>query len=123
MPEIRHDEHVRIPMSDGVRLAARIWRPADGAPVPAIPECIPYRKRDVMRLRDESMQPRFAEAGCAAARVDIRGSGDSEGVLRDEYLASEQRDAVEVITWLAAQDWCDGAVGMMGKNWGAYAAL
>ena len=91
--------------------------------MPAILEYIPYRKRHVMRLRDASMHPRFGRAGYAAVRVDIRGSGDSEGVLLDEYLPLEQRDAVEVIAWLAEQPWCDGAVGMMGKSWGAYNSL
>ena len=53
----------------------------------------------------------------------MRGSGDSDGVLTDEYLPLEQDDAVEVIAWLAAQPWCTGRVGMMGHSWGGFNAL
>lgn len=118
-------EHVWIPMSDGTRLSARIFLPdgLDGAPAPAVLEYIPYRKRDGTRGRDAPMHGYFAQAGYAAVRVDIRGSGDSEGLLADEYLALEQDDAVEVIAWIARQPWCDGNVGMMGKSWSGFNAL
>jgi predicted acyl esterase len=115
-------ETVWIPMPDGTKLAARLWLP-DGArdtPVPCILEYIPYRRRDRTRMRDESMHPHFADAGYAAIRVDQRGSGDSEGVMLDEYADIETQDGVDVIGWIAAQDWCDGKVGMFGKSWGAY---
>ncbi len=115
-------ETVWIPMPDGTQLAARLWLPSDARrnPAPAILEYIPYRRRDRTRLRDESMHPRFAEAGYAAIRVDMRGSGDSEGVMLDEYAEIETQDGVDVIAWIAAQPWCDGNVGMFGKSWGAY---
>ena len=122
---IRETENVWIPMSDGCRIAARIWMPetAESDPVPAILEYIPYRKRDFMRSRDEPIHRYFAMKGYAAVRVDIRGSGDSEGVLRDEYTVEEQSDALEIIDWLTAQPWCSGAVGMMGISWGGFNAL
>lgn len=122
---IRALETVWIPLSDGCRLAARIWLPEDAAafPVPAILEAIPYRRRDMMRERDEQMHPWFAARGYACVRVDLRGSGDSEGILRDEYLEREQQDNEEVLAWLAAQPWCSGRVGMIGKSWGGFAAL
>jgi uncharacterized protein len=114
-------ENVWITLSDGCRLAARIWLPVDaGEPVPGILEYIPYRKRDFMRRRDEGMHHWFAGHGYAAVRVDMRGSGESDGVMHDEYLAQEQDDALEVIDWIARQPWCSGKVGMMGKSWGAY---
>ena len=56
-------------------------------------------------------------------RVDMRGSGESDGIMHDEYLALEQDDALEVIDWIARQPWCSGEVGMMGKSWGAYNSL
>ena len=65
----------------------------------------------------------MAGYGYAAIRVDIRGSGESEGVLLGEYLKQEQDDAVEVIEWIASQPWCDGRVGMMGKSWGGFNGL
>ena len=116
---------VWIPLKDGTRLAARIWRPVDAEsiPVPAILEYIPYRRRDLTAQRDALTHPYVAGHGYACVRVDMRGSGDSDGVLTDEYLALEQDDAVEVIAWLAVQPWCTGAVGMMGHSWGGFNAL
>ncbi|MEU6911752.1 CocE/NonD family hydrolase [Streptomyces olindensis] len=121
----KEEEHVTIPMSDGVRLSAHIWRPtsSDQEPVPAVLEYIPYRKRDLTAVRDSVHHPYLAGHGYACVRVDLRGTGDSEGVLRDEYLEREQEDAEEVLAWLAEQPWCDGSTGMMGISWGAFAAL
>ncbi len=112
-------------MPDGCRLAARIWLPenAEQQPVPAILEYIPYRKNDGTALRDSLYHPYFAGHGYVAMRVDMRGSGDSEGVMLDEYLQQELDDAVSVIAWLAEQSWCDGSVGMMGKSWGGFNSL
>ncbi|WP_430465244.1 CocE/NonD family hydrolase [Tabrizicola sp.] len=114
-----------IVLSDGCRLSARVWMPEDAArnPVPAILEYIPYRKRDGTLPRDEMMHPYFAGHGYAAVRVDMRGCGDSEGMITDEYTEQELRDAEEVIAWLAAQGWCSGSVGMMGKSWGGFNCL
>ncbi|MFJ5730332.1 CocE/NonD family hydrolase [Streptomyces paradoxus] len=123
--ETKEEEHVTIPMSDGVRLSAHIWRPtsSDQEPVPAVLEYIPYRKRDLTAVRDSIHHPYLAGHGYACVRVDLRGTGDSEGVLRDEYLEREQADAEEILAWLAEQHWCDGGTGMMGISWGAFAAL
>ncbi len=122
---VREIEHTWIPMSDGCRLAARLWIPreAERSPVPAIIEYIPYGKRIGTRDRDEAMHRWFAGHGIAAVRIDLRGSGESEGVLRDEYLRQEQTDGVEAVCWVAAQHWCTGAVGLMGKSWGGFNAL
>ncbi|KAF5993739.1 CocE/NonD family hydrolase [Streptomyces mirabilis] len=121
----RQEDHVRIPMPDGVHLSARIWRPvsSDDSPVPAILEYIPYRKSDLSSVRDSIHHPYIAGHGYACVRVDLRGTGDSEGVLTDEYLEVEQSDAEAVLDWLTAQPWCDGTTGMMGISWGAFAAL
>ena len=118
-------EHVTIPLSDGTNLAAKIWLPehAEAQPVPAILEYIPYRKRDIKAYRDSITHPYFAGHGYAGIRVDLRGSGDSEGVLQDEYLQQELDDGVEVIKWIAQQPWCDGSVGMIGISWGGFNGL
>ncbi|SCK45356.1 CocE/NonD family hydrolase [Streptomyces sp. WMMB 322] len=118
-------EHLWIPVSDGTRLAARIWRPATAEedPVPAVLEYIPYRKRDLTAVRDSMHHPYIAGHGYACVRVDVRGTGESEGVLEDEYLELEQTDAEDVLEWIAAQPWCDGSTGMMGISWGAFSAL
>ena len=94
-------------MPDGIRLAARLWVPesAGAVPVPAILEYIPYRRRDSTRTRDETMHGYFAGHGYACVRVDIRGSGESEGVLKDEYLQSELDDGIAIIDWIRRQPW------------------
>jgi putative CocE/NonD family hydrolase len=125
MAAIKVIEHLFVPLADGVRLAARLWLPegAEKKPVPAILEYIPYRKRDGTRARDEPMHAWFAAQGYGAVRVDMRGSGESDGHMADEYLAQELADACEVIAWLSRQSWCNGRVGMMGKSWGGFNAL
>ncbi len=114
-----------ITLADGCRLAARIWRPVDAAtdPVPAILEYLPYRKRDGTATRDELTHPYIAGHGYACVRVDMRGNGESDGLMFDEYLKQEQDDGLEVIEWLADQPWCSGAVGMIGISWGGFNGL
>jgi putative CocE/NonD family hydrolase len=118
-------ENTWISLKDGTRLAARLWIPisADRTPVPVVWEYIPYRKRDLERTRDDEWATAFVPYGFAFARVDIRGSGDSDGVLLDEYLQQEQDDAVEIIAWLARQRWSTGAVGMRGISWGGFSSF
>jgi uncharacterized protein len=114
-----------IAMPDGRRLAARLFLPrsAEKNPVPAILEYIPYRRRDGTRRGDEEMHVWFAAHGYAAARVDLAGMGDSDGIVEDEYAQREQQDALHVIEWLAARSWCSGSVGMIGISWGGFNSL
>jgi uncharacterized protein len=123
--KIREIETLWIPLADGVQLAARVWMPEDAEqnPVPAILEYIPYRRRDGTRDGDDLTHPYFAGHGYACVRLDIRGSGDSDGLILDEYLKQEQDDAVEAIAWIARQPWCTGKVGMMGISWGGFNSL
>src|ERR1044071_1431191 len=123
--QVKEIENIWIPLSDGVRLAARLWLPEDAEqkPVPAILEYLPYRKRDGTIVRDSLTHPYFAGHGYAAIRVDMRGNGDSEGLLFDEYTKQEQDDALEGIHWLSQQKWCSGAVGMIGISWSGFNSL
>ncbi|MGN7247112.1 CocE/NonD family hydrolase [Janibacter anophelis] len=122
--EVEAEENVFIPLRDGQRVAARIWRPVgEVGPLPAVLEYIPYRKRDLTRGRDAVNHPYLAAHGYVCVRVDLRGSGDSDGVLVDEYREQELQDAEDVIAWLADQQWCDGNVGMMGISWGGFNSL
>ena len=118
-------ENEWIALKDGTRLAARLWIPsgAEKSPVPVVWEYLPYRKRDMERQRDTGWAEAFVPYGFAFVRVDIRGSGDSDGVLLGEYLQQEQDDAVEVIAWLARQPWSNGSVGMRGISWGGFSSL
>jgi hypothetical protein len=123
--KVREIEHMTIPMTDGTLLAARMWIPEDAekSPVPAILEYIPYRKRDLTAERDVQHHAYIAGFGYASVRVDLRGSGESEGILTDEYLQQELDDGVEVIQWLSRQKWCTGSVGMIGISWGGFNGL
>jgi len=114
-----------IALTDGTKLSVRLWLP-EGArtkPVPVVWEYIPYRKRDLLRIWDDAWGHQLAQYGVAYARVDVRGSGDSEGVLIDEYTDQELKDGVEVIAWLARQPWSNGNVGMRGISWGGINTL
>lgn len=125
MAGVREIENLWIPMPDGGRLAARVWLPedADTRPAPAIVEYLPYRKRDLMSVSDDRLYPWYAARGYACLRIDLRGSGDSSGVLTDEYLPGEQDDMVAALAWIGAQDWCSGKIGMMGISWSGFNAL
>ena len=120
---VRTIEHLCVPMADGTRLAARAWLPVEAPPGPAILEYLPYRKRDGTRGRDETQHPVFAARGHPSLRADVRGTGDSDGVLLDEYHEQEIEDGLELLTWIAAQPWCDGRVVLLGKSWGGINAL
>ncbi|MFJ3382964.1 MULTISPECIES: CocE/NonD family hydrolase [unclassified Curtobacterium] len=112
-----------IPMPDGVRLHTRIWAPATGGPVPVLLEYLPYRLDDWTAPRDSERHPWYAAHGYASVRVDIRGTGSSDGFFDDEYSEQELRDGEAVIAWLAEQPWSTGAVGMFGISWGGFNAL
>lgn len=115
-------EHEWIPMPDGVGLSGRLWLP-ENRPAPVVLEYIPYRKRDGYRALDDLWGRTLASHGVAFARIDVRGSGDSEGVMTDEYSPAELADGMECIAWLAAQPWSSGSVGMRGISWGGINSL
>ena len=122
---VDNKELVWVPLSDGRKLAARIVIPKNAAkdPVPVILEYLPYRRRDGTRARDEINMYWFAANGYAFVRLDISGTGDSDGLVEDEYVKREQDDGIEAINWLATQDWCSGSVGMIGISWGGFNGL
>jgi hypothetical protein len=107
-----------IPMSDGISLAASLYMPTGGsasAKFPVLLEYLPYRKDDGTVERDYPLHTYFAHRGYVTARVDIRGTGASEGKIPErEYSQIEQEDGEQVIAWLARQPWSTGKVGMFG---------
>jgi uncharacterized protein len=110
---------VWIPMADGVRLAATLYLPEQG-PSPVLLEALPYRKDDVT-ANDRSEYRRLRDQhGYAVCRVDLRGTGSSEGLATDEYPPGEQDDLCRVIAWLADQPWSTGAVGMYGTSYSGF---
>lgn len=121
--ETRYIENEWIALPDGRRLAACLWMPVKPGQYPAILEYLPYRKRDGTAPRDETTHTVFAKAGYVCIRVDIAGTGDSEGQFDDEYSEQELTDGECVLQWIAAQAWCDGNIGMIGISWGGFNAL
>ena len=124
---------VFILMPDGVRLAADLFVPdewpddiaevPDGERSPAILEYLPYRKDEGIE-RDWDLYAYVVDHGYVGARVDIRGTGRSGGVLPDrEYSDREWADGETVIAWLSRQPWCTGAVAMWGISWGGFNSI
>src|SRR5439155_6139215 len=114
--------HVWIPMRDGVRLAARLFLPQT-PPAPVVVEALPYRMDDLTASYDDDYMRICEEGGFVVCRIDLRGTGSSEGIADDEYDAQEQADLVEAIAWLANADWSTGRVGMYGTSWGGFNSL
>jgi len=119
-------EEAWIPMPDGVRLAADLWRPkgpGDRGRFPVLLEYLPYRKTEA-RGGSYSLYSWFVRRGYVVARVDIRGTGNSEGTLIPyEYSEIELGDGEEVIAWLARQPFSNGNVGMFGISWGGFNSI
>ena len=134
-------EDTTLTLPDGVRLAVNVFLP-EGAPpaarlpadprIPALPAHAGGRARGAVPV--PAGRDRFAGRAAAstpssatatwASRVDVRGTGRSEGLTPDrEYSEQEQLDGMEVIAWIARQPWCDGNVGMWGVSWGGFNSL
>ena len=117
---------VMIPMPDGIQLAADLYMPADipaGEHLPVLLEYTPYRKND-SRGSKYRMYTYFIKRGYVVARVDIRGTGNSQGrTIPYEYSEIELSDGDAVIAWLAKQDWSNGNVGMFGISWGGFNSI
>ncbi|MFN8630849.1 MAG: CocE/NonD family hydrolase [Chloroflexota bacterium] len=122
--EVRWD--VRIPVRDGLEMAANLWLPKpshEGERFPAILEMIPYGKDSWRRNSDTGRGEWFAARGFALCRLDVRGTGTSQGLALDEYLPDQTRDGYDAVEWLATQDWSNGSVGMWGISWGGFTSI
>ncbi len=105
---------VRIPMRDGVELAATLYRPAgQKEPLPVVFTLTPYI--------GDTYHPRamyFARHGYVFALVDVRGRGSSGGTF--DPFAQEARDGHDAVEWLARQSWSNGKVAMWGGSYAGY---
>lgn len=117
------DERVWIEMSDGIRLAASLYLPDSEPPWPVVIEALPYRKDDVTSSYTAEYRRLRDEGNLAVARIDVRGTGSSEGLATDEYPAQEQQDMCEAIAWLAARPWSNGSVGMYGTSYSGFNSI
>ena len=114
-------------MQDGTKLAVTYFMPTpkyDGEKFPPILELLPYRKDDLFYARDYPLYSYFAKRGFAMTKVDIRGTGSSEGKIPPrEYSDIELNDAIDIIDQLSKKDWSNGNVGMWGISWGGFNAI
>jgi putative CocE/NonD family hydrolase len=117
------ERDVRIRVRDGIELSVDVYRPNRPGRFPALLEHIPYRKDDLRAMQDRGQNVVLVEAGFACVRLDVRGTGGSEGIAEDEYTETEQLDAVEVVAWIARQEWCSGRVGAWGKSYGGFTCI
>ncbi|HEY0514569.1 MAG TPA: CocE/NonD family hydrolase [Thermoanaerobaculia bacterium] len=105
---------VRVPVRDGVELAATVYRPAgQKGPLPVIFTLTPYISDSYL---DRALY--FARHGYVFALVDVRGRGDSGGTF--DPFAQEARDGYDVVEWLARQPWSNGKVAMWGGSYAGY---
>jgi len=109
---------VEIPLSDGAVLAGDLCLPGD-APAPLILSYYPYHKDDFIgAMYERHAMETFQAHGYATLLVDFRGLGSSSGVALDAMHRQEGVDGAEIVEWAAAQEWCDGNVGMWGLSYG-----
>src|SRR6185436_3140232 len=120
--KVKTIRNVLIPTRDGTKLSADFIRPDADGKFPAIIEYIPYRKDD-LSLSVNDAHHYFAERGFVGVRLDVRGTGSSEGVNTDEYMAVEQQDGFDAVEWLAKQSWCNGNIGMYGTSYGGFTCI
>lgn len=105
---------LKIPMRDGVNLAATRYLPADQkSPQPCVFTLTPYIADS---YHDRGVY--FASHGYPFLTVDVRGRGNSEGTFRP--LIQEAQDAYDVVEWLAKQPYCNGKVAMWGGSYAGY---
>ncbi|MFF7196131.1 CocE/NonD family hydrolase [Streptomyces sp. NPDC008079] len=107
--EVRALWNCRIPMRDGVELAADIMVPAGDGPFPAVVTRTPYNRKPGIWMR------RLVAAGYAYVMIDMRGRGDSGGDFQP--FVQDSDDGYDSIEWVAEQTWCTGRVGMVGLSY------
>lgn len=129
MDAILIEKDIAVPMRDGAKLMADVFRPKDGTQVPAILNLGPYQKEKVWvpppaleekpnpLMNWETVNPLWwVPKGYACVRVDGRGSGKSAGQCEPWSLA-ESIDFYDAIEWAAAQPWCNGKIGLNGISY------
>jgi putative CocE/NonD family hydrolase len=121
---VRFDRNVLVSVGDGTELAASLYRPDHERPAPVLISFYPYRKDDVIGSFSEHSRRSLVERGYAHLLVDVRGFGGSDGSsVESQDPRAEGRDAAAVVQWAAAQEWCDGTVGVWGVSYGGLVAL
>ncbi|RJP30600.1 MAG: CocE/NonD family hydrolase [Actinobacteria bacterium] len=115
-----------VPMRDGTKIAVDVYQPAGGPQekLPAVLIMTPYHRASVedgevvdLMTNPESPYRTIVSYGYAIVCADIRGTGASYGTRFGIFSPIEVQDGSDLVDWIAAQDWCDGNVGMMGQSY------
>lgn len=115
---------IRIPMPDGVELAAVLVYPENAEPDARFPAVFTYNPYRGAETDGRRLLAFYAEHGYYGLHLDVRGTGMSGGrTAPNEYSEIEQQDALYVIAWLASQSWCTGNVGIFGSSYGGFNAI
>ncbi len=115
-------KNVLVPMQDGIHLACDLFMPEKPEKYPAILKYHPYRKDDLSQYENDALYL-FAQHGFVGIRLDIRGTGASEGHNVEEYSPEETRDCIDAINWFAKQEWCTGKLGMFGFSYSGQTSM
>jgi len=111
--EIISERDVMVPMRDGVRLAADVYRPADAAGHPVLTNGHPYDNDHFLVTHELLFSPLVAaQRGYAVVVYEMRGRAGSEGTWKP--YGDEGPDAYDMVEWAAARPWADGNVGLYG---------
>jgi len=122
--DVEIDNELLIPVGDEQVAAARYSPKSVEGPLPALLMYIPYHKDDFISYGGyHPLILYLAEAGYEVIVADMVGTGASSGVKKKPFDAGEGQEAVEIIEWLAVQEWTTGDIGMFGKSYGGITAL
>ncbi|MGY3778499.1 CocE/NonD family hydrolase [Isobaculum melis] len=111
---IQFQQSELVPMRDGVHLSTCVMLPSKGTHFPVIFMRTPYGKEEAMIAHYP-----YVQLGYAVVLQDVRGRNLSEG---DPYIPKiyDQPDGDDTLNWIAAQEWCNGEIGMIGASYGGY---
>lgn len=104
-------EYARVPMRDGVSLAANVFHPAGTGRFPVILIRTPYGKGKELPKNYRL----FVENGYAVVLQDVRGRYASSGEF--DPLHQETRDGEDTLNWAGRAAWSNGKVGMVGGSY------
>ena len=117
------EKDVQIPVSDGVKIGVRIYRPEGAGPFPTLFAISPYRYDNndlpaypLFLWRETGPIDWYVEQGYAYVHADVRGTGFSGGTF-ELFSNREQRDLYEIIEWIAGQKWSNGKIGGIGQSY------
>ncbi len=119
--EFQASNRYRVPTRSGVELGATITRPTADGRFPALVWYDPYRSG--IDGNPGAMARYFARRGYAFVNLNVRGTGNSQGLSFDEYMLEETQDGYDAIEWLAAQPWSNRKVGMLGASYSGFNTL